>query len=101
MVEDLPPVVLHGRELGHVESTEPPVGVGLPICNLIDPRPLPPLLDPEVGPRRLSGPREDMEVLEPAYGRGDGRIEGPVTADRQRAHGGRRGHLGGHLASVG
>ena len=63
---DLPAVILHGRELGRVEAIEPPAGVGLPICNLGDPCPPPPLPDPEVGPRRLPGPREDGEILEPA-----------------------------------
>ena len=66
VVADLPAVVLHGRELGRVEATEPPAGVGLPICNLGDPHPPPPLPDPEVGLRRLLGPGEDREVLEPA-----------------------------------
>ena len=66
VVADLPAVVLHGRELGRVEATEPPAGVGLLICNLGDPRPPPPLSDPEVGLCRLLGPREDGEVLEPA-----------------------------------
>ena len=65
VVADLLAVVLHGRELGRVEATDPS-GVDLPICNLGDPRPPKPLPDPEVGPRRLPGPREDGEVLEPA-----------------------------------
>ena len=63
---DLPSVILHGRELSRVEATYPPAGVGLSIYNLGDPRPPPPLPDPEVGPRRLSCPKEDEEVLEPA-----------------------------------
>ena len=66
VVADLPSVVLHVRELGHVEATEPPVGVGLSICKLGDPCPPPPLPDPEVGLRRLSGSGEDVEDLEPA-----------------------------------
>ena len=66
VVADLPAVVHHGFELGRAEATEPPAGVGLSICNLGDPRPPPPLPDPEVGPHRRSGPREDGEVLEPA-----------------------------------
>ena len=66
VVADLPAVILHGRELGHVEATEPPAGVGLSICNLGDPCPPPPLPDPEVGLRRLPGLGEDREVLESA-----------------------------------
>ena len=66
VVANLPAIVLHGRELGRVEATEPPAGVGLSICNLSDPRPPPPLPDPEVGLRRLPGLREVGEVLEPA-----------------------------------
>ena len=65
-VADLPAVVLRGCELGRVEATEPPAGVGLSICNLGDPRPSPLLPDPEVGLRRLPGPGQDGEVLEPA-----------------------------------
>ena len=65
MEVDLSAVVFHGRDLGHVEGPEPPLGVGLSICNLGDPRPPPPLPDPEVGLRRLPGPGEDGEVLEP------------------------------------
>ena len=48
------------------QATEPPEGVGLSICNLGDPHHPPPPPDPEVGLRRLPGPREDGEVLEPA-----------------------------------
>jgi len=66
VVADLPAGVLPGRKLGRVEDTKPPAGVGLSICNLGDPRPLPLLLDPKVGFRRLPGPGEDEEVLEPA-----------------------------------
>ena len=65
VVADLPAVELHGRELCRVEATEPPAGVGPPICNLGDPHPPPPLSDPEVGPHRLPSPREDGEVLGP------------------------------------
>ena len=59
VLADLPAVVLHGRELNRVVATEPSTGVGLSICNLGDPRPPPPLPDPEVGLCRLPGPRED------------------------------------------
>ena len=65
VVADLPAVVLHGRELGRVEATEPPAGVGLSTCNLGNPRPPTPLLDPELGLRRLPGLGDDGEVLEP------------------------------------
>ena len=66
VVANLLAVVLHGREHSRVEATEPPMGVGLSICNLGDPHPPPPLPDPEVGFCRLPGLREDGEVLEPA-----------------------------------
>ena len=66
VVADLPAVLLHGRELNRVEATKPPAGVGLSICNLGDPHPPSSLPDPEVGLRRLPGPGEDGEVLEPA-----------------------------------
>ena len=67
MVADLLAVVLHGRELGRVETTEPPVGVGLLILNLGDPHPPPPLPDPEVGPRQLPGPRKPTHGFCPYF----------------------------------